>query len=251
MSKHTLVKSRRKRKVAKVSKYFTFVLVGIALFLGLYLIFIKFDLLSVARVEVVGAQSFVNSTDLTELAKSRAYGKNIITFPVKDLEDSLRENFQGARSLNISKKYPQTLVITVIERVPLAILHNDLNENHYLVDEEGYVLGIVDANTTNLPKVFYAEEIAVGYFLDQKLVSVYFELLAAVDESEVQISSASVHKDFIVAYSVGSVEILLGVDKNIKESIIVLADLLKQLATEGKDARRIDMRYDKVVVSYR
>ena len=44
--------------------------------------------------------------------------------------------------------------MTVEERIPLAIAYNDDNEGFY-IDSEGFVLGVVDSNVFDLPKIKY------------------------------------------------------------------------------------------------
>jgi hypothetical protein len=44
--------------------------------------------------------------------------------------------------------------------------------------------------------------------------------------------------------------VMISSDKDIKNSIKVVASLDKELNLEGKSIKKIDLRYDKVIVSY-
>jgi hypothetical protein len=46
------------------------------------------------------------------------------------------------------------------------------------------------------------------------------------------------------------VEVIFSNEKSINLSIDIVASLLRKLALEGRDVRKVDLRYDKVVVSY-
>lgn len=225
-------------------------LIILVLSLGLYLSFVKYPVFDIDNIEIFGTKNFVNETDLRELARTRAYGRNLFSFSSKKLRESLLKDFQGAKDLLIGKKMPSTIKITVIERVPLALIHDPELANFFLVDEDGYVLGQVEPGTTNFPEISYSGAIEVGYFLDEETVSIYFELLKAIDVEKIAASSMSVHSDHVAMYVEGAVEVFVAKDKNIPQVISTLSRLLKQLATEGKDVKRVDLRYDKVIVSY-
>lgn len=243
--------NRQKRRLSKLTSYLTTFLILVIVGLGSYLVFSKYRVFDIDQLEIEGAKSFVNETDLFELARKRSFGQNLLSFNSSEFEESLKETFQGAKELYVSKKLPNTLKLTVIEREPLAIIHNVEKENFYLIDEDGYVLGQVESGTTNYPKIAYSGEIEVGYFLDEEIVSIYFELLRSLDIEKISASSMSVSPRYVSLYTNDSVEVLVGKDKDIPQVISTLSNLLKQLATEGKDVKRVDLRYDKVIVSYR
>src|SRR3989344_6119376 len=183
---------RQKRSLSKIDKILIPFLLLLALGLFYYLLVERVGFFNISSIEVQGAKSYVNETDLKELAKTRAYGKKIFAFDSNDLEKSLSESFQGAREIKVSKRFPSTLAIYVTERSPIAIVHVATSSEEFLVDESGYVLGQIAAGTSNLPKVSYEGNIEVGYFLSSNSVSVYFDLLRALDKEQVAVSSASI-----------------------------------------------------------
>ena len=44
--------------------------------------------------------------------------------------------------------------------------------------------------------------------------------------------------------------VLIGVDKNMLEAVKALGALLRQASIENKEIKRIDLRYDKVIVLF-
>lgn len=240
------------RRFGKVIPVIKFMLAVIAMVLFVYAVFYKFEVLNVRNIEVTGSGSFVNNTDLKEVVISKVRGKNILTVKPGQLEALLMESFQGAKDIGVTKKLPDTVVVTVQERKPLALVYTDNDDNLYLVDEGGYILGIVDENTSNLPKIYYKEsEIHVGYFLDKSFVPVYLEVLESMDKEKLKASSVSVSKRSVQLIAQDSVEVLLSRSKDISESVKALAQLLQQVSAEGENLRKVDLRYDKVIVEYR
>lgn len=217
--------------------------------LGFYLFEVS-DFLKVDQVEILGAKSFVNKSDLAEVVKTKALGKNIFFLNKEEIRQCLQENFQGARSIYVQKILPRELKISIDERVPMAVVMTPKLEESYLVDEEGYVLGIVEEKSTNLPNVQYEGNIKVGYFLDQKLISVYFEVLKALDEEEILASSVSVTPRYLRFFVNNLTEVFIGSDKDVSSAVKALRALITQLKAEGRNPKKIDLRYDKVSVSY-
>lgn len=207
------------------------------------------DYFWINNVQVTGTQAYVNDTDLKEMVRNISYGSNLFFYNTRKSEEILKENFQGARNIKIKKKLPDTLSVQVEERIPLVIMYNN-GFDFFLVDEEGYVLGIVDESSTNLPRVFYEGDIKVGYFIKPELISVFMEVLGAMDVEKILASSVSVHKRYIKLFLDDSVEVYIGNDKDKLAAVKLLNTLLKQLYAEGKSVKKVDLRYDKVIVSY-
>ena len=251
VSSKELMRGKNRRRVLRFSSYITTALIVIAILLGCYLVFLKKPVFNIKNIEVTGTRNFVSEMDLLEISKSRSYGHNILNFNIADFETSLLESFHGARAIKISKKYPSTLKLDVYEREPLAIVHDTERENFFLIDGDGYILGQIEPDTTNFPKISYSGDLEVGYFLEKEVVAIYFELLNALDNEKISASSMSAHPSYVSLYTGNSVEVFVGKDKNIAEVVSALSTLLKQLATEGRHVRRVDLRYDKVIVSYR
>lgn len=243
--------SRKKIFVRRFGRFFKIVIIALAIcgfLLGFYELFIKSDFFKVSEVEVTGAKTFVNSGDAHQLAERKSLGTHIITLDTNEIETVLEDTFLGAKDIKVSKSYPDKIVVVISERTPLAVVFSSMSEDHFLIDEEGYVLGIVDAEKTNLPKVTYDGILQVGYFLDKDLVPLYLELLNSLDETNLKASSVSVGERHISFYLDGPIRVLLSRSKDISNSVTILSELVRQLALEGAEIRRIDLRFDKVIV---
>lgn len=202
----------------------------------------------ILAIDIEGAKNFVNAKDLNELVKSKAIGNNLLLLNASDLQASLVKTFQGAKTISVDKSLPNKLNVSVIERKPLALLYNDID--HYLVDDEGYVLGIMDSSQTNLPKIRYEGDIKVGLFVNKNVMPVYLEMMTALDDKNLKASSISFSKNYSHLYLNNSVEVYIGNDKNRTEAASVIEALLKKADLSSKTLKKIDLRYDKVIVSY-
>lgn len=246
-------KKGRRFLLRRVFKYLdiTMKILGVIIAVLLIIYFlVKSTYFEIKNVSVNGTKTFVSETELANLVGQQAFGDNILTFNERYIEGILLERFQGASKITIAKDYPDTLVVSVVERVPLALVTNPKAQDYFMVDNQGYVLGIVDEERTNLPRITYNKELQVGYFIDKDLVPLYLELLSSLDEATLSASSVSVSNRHLKFYLNDGVEIYLGREKSIEDSVLVLSELIKKLDIEAKNPKKIDLRYDKVVVEY-
>jgi cell division septal protein FtsQ len=204
----------------------------------------------VSRINVTGPKNYVSLVDITEVAKENANGISIFSVNSSETQKKLLEAFQGAKEIRVSKRYPATINVKVIERTPVALVHNSNSEEFFLVDEEGYILGLIDRNITNLPEIAYEGDIKVGTFVDKRMVPLYMELVNALNEEKLNVSSMSFYPKYALVYINDGIQTFISNDRDKLESVRTISALIKQLMLEGKKIKKIDLRYDKVIVSY-
>lgn len=240
------------RVLAKHSKKFLLAFLVLSIIYVLYYAFFKANIFRVSRIVFNSSSSFVNEKELSSLIEVNSFGEYIFSVDAARLENISEDAFLGAKSISIVKVYPDTLEVTIEERVPLAIVYNPRTDppEYFMVDIEGYLLGLVDITTTNLPKVEYYEPLQVGYFIDKDLTPLYLSLIGSLDKADLQASSISIDRREIKFYLDDAVETYLSRDKSIEGSVAVLDQLKDQLDLEGDKVNKIDLRYDKVVVQY-
>jgi len=250
----------RKRKVSKIRylarKYipkivFAFkAMVVISVVGGLSYLLLFSPIFGIKHIKISGTREFVNPTDVKLIAESNAKGQNIFKFDKNSLAEKLEGNLLGAKIYHVKKVFPSTLEIAVQERTPIAILYKDNNEQ-FFVDDDGYVLGYTDPGNRDLPKIKYDKEIKVGLFIDKNLVPIYLELTKLFTEREVKVSSMSFAPKHVNLYLEDGPEILVGNEKNKSEALKTVVALMKKADLEDKEVRRIDLRYDKVIVLFK
>lgn len=217
---------------------------------GLYYLVFQTSEFELANIKVVGAQEFVNKEDVLLFAETNYLGENLLFVKKREIENSLKNLFLGAEEVDVKKELPDALLIQIRERIPLAILHNERHPDGFMIDKEGYVLGLVDESHDELPSIYYSAELKVGNFVDKNLVPVFYELLEAIRSSDVKVSSISFYPRHVTFYTSGGIKVLVGNEKDKFGALSTLSKLLHNLTLEGKNATSVDLRYDKVVVSY-
>ena len=246
-------KSGFKLNIAIITTYFKTAVFG-CLF-GLVLGFTLKELFYSSRfaiksVTIYGMERFVNETDLYKIVSSNVKGKNIFTLNKNKLIDIILKNFLGIKTISIEKHLPATIQVYIKERVPLAVIYSDISANNYLVDEDGYILGLVSEEYTELPRIQYDAEIKIGTFINKSIVPFYNTLMSIINERELKVSSMSFSSKNTKIFLNNGIEILISQDKDLKNSIETAIDVLVHETSSGKTVKGIDLRYDKVIVSY-
>lgn len=206
------------------------------------------DFLKFKKVEVLGAKTYVNENDVQTLVRANILDKNFFSVNTEKMESDLKENFLGAGSVEVSKNLKGTLLVKITERKPIAILVQ--KENSFVVDDQGYVLGYMDPTTTNLPKIKYEGDVRVGYFIDKSLVPVYADIIERLDEEKIKVSSISMTEFDVRMYIEQGTEVIVSRKSYNGSFSQRLKQVLAYLKSTGKSARSIDLRYDKVILSF-
>ena len=246
-------KEKRARAVFSILKLLFLFLLGGSVVFG----YVKYKPFRVTRVDVLGEGRFVNLEDVRKIAETNVLGKDIIVVNTAGVVEAIAHNYLAAKSVKVTKSYPRTIKVTVTERVPIALLlAKDASllakesTSYYFVDAEGFVLGPADKTTTNLPIISYGQKVYVGKFLEEYAISYYFELLHALDENSILVSTISAFPKYVQFYTRDSVEALFTVAQSPKSQAKILARMLESFKTEGKKPRKIDLRFDKVIVEF-
>jgi cell division protein FtsQ len=80
------------------------------------------------------------------------YGKNIFLIKKKDITESLK-NINFLKRVEVKKKYPDTIIVKVIETKPIAYLYK--NKIKYLLDDSSNLITYSqNFNFYNLPNIF-------------------------------------------------------------------------------------------------
>lgn len=236
------------RKVNRIKKV---VLVLVVLIAGNLLVRNQLTRVFIVRnVEFEGEIGFTNTNDLKRVVENASLGKNILTLNTKSLEYSLKDTFLSLSSVETKKRLPNTLIIKVNERDPFSYLEQKDKNKFYLVDRQGYVLGAMDVADDRYPVVQYVspEEPKIGSFLPSGGVNMYVDLLDLLSENLIEVKDASLEGSYIRVTLKSGTDVLFSIDRNTKDSVELLKLVLKKYSVENQILKRIDVRYDNVVV---
>jgi len=201
----------------------------VALSVGIY----RSDLFTIRSVEVRGLETL--TTDAILALASVPESSTLLRAPLDDIAARV-EDSPWVASAVVSRRLPSTLVITVEERVPAALI--DTGTEFWFVDAEGVVLGLSALETTGsvLPVIRDAPGLdpAAGQPLDSPAVENALAVLRGVSAELASIvrtvSSASVGETVLITES--SIEIMVGEATRLEEkSALALSIMAEQAGT--------------------
>ncbi|RJR28080.1 FtsQ-type POTRA domain-containing protein [candidate division WWE3 bacterium] len=226
------------------------VLVVIALAYGLYYFAYKSEYFHIKDVQVQGTYAFVSQSDVYTISSNLLINQNILSIETETLSENLRKNFLGIKNLQIKKSYPNKILIIVAERVPIAQIKNIDTEGSYLIDADGYILGIVADNYSDLPLIVYDGEIFIGRFIDFNIVPLALEIINFSKSEHIDLSSMSFKGMDTTFYTNGKIETVMNGTREVRESMKIVSEIIENARTDGRTVKKIDLRYDKVIVLY-
>lgn len=245
-NRRTFSESRIWKKHAKA--IFLSLLLTIGVF-AMYYITVRAKYFDVSEITVMGANRYVSETDLKEISRTYLQGKNVFSANVDELRQRMLELFRGIKDVKIYRELPNKIVVNVTERKPIAIFRSTKSKEKFIVDADGYVLGTV-LETDDYPVIDYAQDIKVGLFINRDLVPIYTDIIKGLDGEKLVSTSLSFFDTYTKVYLSTGTEIVLSNAKSITDSLNIAKELLENLEKEKKVVKKIDLRYDKVIVSY-
>jgi cell division septal protein FtsQ len=252
------IKNRKRRVINKRvvlrKKHGIFKKIGILIvLLGIlsYLVY-RFDLLNyfdVSFVNVSGTGNFVSTDDVKAIVERNVIGQSVFIVDEDKISEIISKSFLGAKEVTVQRRYPNSIEVIIEERVPLAIAYNNGNEN-FLIDSEGYVLGVVEEGFSDLPKIMYEGSIVVGTFLEKEIIPVSIEILKFAEKENLKIDSMIFYPKHVRMILGNDVEVFLSYDNYNEKSLRTVIALLNSPNEGDKILKKIDLRYDKVIVLY-
>lgn len=236
-------KSLKRKKLSQHFKRMLILSLSTALVVGVMLS----PLFSLKTVNIVGA----NYSDAKAIEKSLAeeMGKNLIFLNKAKVSQDV-ENHPYVKLAQVAKRPLHTLVITLEERVPLAILVTD--EVSYIIDKEGYLLQVKqDGDSFDLPiisGVSLENNEKLGDKVKSTKLSLAIKLISenseAISEFIQEINLKNRHD--ILLYTTQGIEVRFGDETNVAERLKKLFDIIEQVvlprSLNGK-IEYVDMRY--------
>lgn len=217
-------------------------------------VYFRYRPLDITRVEVIGAQRFVNPHDVKAMTEEKALGKNCLFFNTQALEKTILDNFLASKSVKVRCVLPKSVRVEVVERVPIALIQpqdkGSTEPAFHFVDKDGFVLGLADKSATNLPVINYRGPVGVGKFVEPAAVSYYFDLIKALDEDGIAVSTISSYPRYTEFSTKEDGKVLVTNAQSAKSQVKIFAKMLMAFKSEGKKVKQIDLRFDKVIVEF-
>jgi len=172
-------------------------------------------------------------------------GQRIFLFKKNAVVSELKRKFLPVGDVSFAKKYPQTVVVQIVERKPIAKVSRP-GGLEFFVDKEGVIYAQALPEFKGLKKVTL--ELDFEPALGQTLTS---DIISLILLEEPQISSIKyIGQKGIEVKDDGGLTVLFSREKDLLDQIRSLQMILKKYKIEGKSLKRVDLRFEQPVVRY-
>lgn len=202
------------------------------------------------------------------------YGQNLILLNPSKAINNLKSNFLCIKDIQISRNFPKGVfsnqvsifasgrepkaIILVskekeatesasIENIatPSARIHEVISS--FLVDDQG-ILFAKDVNLSNIPKVYYYEDLTLGQTSTQSILDA-IRILEKIKLYGLDVQETEVRDDLFLIYpNLGVPRIVFRLEENFDTQLASLQLISSQAKIDENELEFIDLRFDKPVV---
>lgn len=218
----------------------------------LYLIIFRTSIfnLEADKIEINGVGNFVDEREFKNKVQEYSVGKNITKLNTSELENKLESDFPSIKSVMVKKSLPPHLVVNVEERKPYFAVYKDNRNDAFMIANDGFVLAKINDRYKEMFKVQYSEDVKVGDTINVEILNLYQDILKKIDEVDLTLDHIVFDKEFTFIYLTNNVVVTLSNKKGVQDSFKIVHSIFDKLNSEDKKVTKIDLRYEKVIVSY-
>ncbi len=164
---------------------------------------------------------------------------NLLLLDIKRVQETIKSH-AWVKDVHIKKKFPSTLSIEVVPRVPLAVIKT---EQYYLIDRDGILIQSIDpSETKGLPVIIEDNDFESGFMDKFELAVKCLDDLSPEQKKGVEKIDLSKHKCVSIKLDQISPWLILG-DSRFSERIQDYTDKRSYFAKFG-ELESINIRYE-------
>ncbi len=245
----------------------------------------KTPFLKVKSIDVKGPTLLVSTSDIKSILEEKYLGVSVFDLRKKSVSDIIMSNFPVIKNVSYKLVFPNSLVVDVDERRPFSYVKPEFQNSYYILDGDGYVLGLTDSKKNNLSvielsgsMVFAGNKIEDNNILTTKKfvpkTGVYemaggvlfaglkkednnlftsTEFLSEIKTLGLLVLSTKVNSSGIEITTL-SPKIIVIISQSIngqeKEKALLLDKIIQKYNIEGKAVKRIDLRFSNPIVDF-
>jgi len=242
-------------------------IIGFLILLALIYVFLRSDFWRVKKIDCQFNQLDCNE-EITNKISELALNKNLLFFPRQTVINKIKENLPQVETVKIKKIIPNKLLFELSSRKPVIALAVELSSEteattsakpqfsltgvYYLVDEQGVVVKKVEENQ-NLPLILFKSDLQFknGQKINQEEMLKTIEIILGMKLRllEPKVSRINNFQEIEIWLEDGALTLFNG-EKDIQSQLDSLQFISSRSKIEGKQIKKIDLRFDKPVIVY-
>lgn len=226
---------------AKFSKIY-FCLIITAFFFGLFYIFFNFFIIK----EIVIKSENKNINGLSQLED-----KNILLFSENNIKKSLSLSNPLIDDVQITKKYPNQIIIDFYPAVRLVCLKT--SGGYFILSETAKIIEKTRNECPNLEIMTYYQKFdflssQAGQSLDLKDIKTSLFLLKKIKDKGVVVNSIDINAFDMLVFNLKDKKVYFSAQKDSNDQVYKFETIYNQFIKEGRPFKSIDLRFDKPVI---
>ena len=171
----------------------------------------------------------------------------------EEIQKTLVEMNPIIAKVQVNKIYPNKLVLNLQTVKP--VVATKVAEEYVLLAVNGRILQNLIGKPTGLPELFYyqqlfKEQIKIGELLGFKDMQIAIRFVDILGSLGYKVKRVDINSFYMIRLELeDSREILVTTEKDIQKQEYQIGTILRQFKVDGTNFKRIDVRYDKPVMT--
>lgn len=245
---------RKKKAILRILKILALVIGSSFLVYGIFLMF-QDDFWRVKRIDCR-----LNGQECPPEIKGELMkffqGESILSLSPSEAAEKIKNSPLRISEAVVKKRFPYGLglVFELEERKPKAAVINEGNSEggFYLVDQDGFLLEKT-AEVPSLPLVFTTQlperQIGEKFEVDELEKAIFILVDLQLRLLKPKLARVASPREIEVWFE-GNAQAIISPQKNLNEQLDSLQLIFSRTKIEGEKPKRIDLRFDKPVISY-
>jgi len=186
---------------------------------------------------------------------SKLSNSSIFLIRSKTLEKEIFKTNPQVSEVTVQKKLPDTILIKVSKSRPVAEL--SIADGIFLLSSDGRIISKQKSKThvLNVPELNYYQQLffnqyATGETLTQRDILASLVLADGLLDRHIEVESIDIMNENMIVLKAKDTEFLFTVKKDTTMQVVELEYILEQLDIQGKEFKKIDLRFSKPVIEY-
>lgn len=214
-------------------------------FLALGILFASDYFFSIKRVEVISSEKKIKGID-------KFQNKNLIFLNDRQVANYLSIANPNIRAVNIEKRYPNTLRMTISHHKSLAAISVD--QGYFVLSEDGTIIK-KSKEKPPLPIINYYQKLNYLFFktgdkVDYKDILATLHFLKRTRDLGLKVITIDINGFNMIALNLNKKQIVFTTEKSIEEQTYKLETIVRQFKIGGRDFKFLDLRFDRPVLKY-
>lgn len=177
-------------------------------------------------------------------------GKNIFELKTGAISRQIASHDPVLTNIKVEKFLPNRLKINLTRRIPIVLVRRDSDDSEYYLDKLGFIFKLPLPYNQPLPQVYWPSDLPLieGDSMNGQDLAKLINTLAAYYVNYEQIIRQA-EKIYIVKTSLGPEAIIIA-ESDYAPMVASLQFILSNLKMEDKLPEKIDLRFDKPILTY-